>query len=185
MWSDSLDIKGYFKIDSYDLQGNLIDTYEHSNLIMDKGRENLCTFMAGFSGSSRITKLVLGTQGHGATLLDPKTSSDGFVSSRTSLFSEETSSYEYTISFVPTTNGGYATVTESNSGAGSKVKITQSVNLLSYETEVAGPAANNGSSVPYTEAAFYAGTKIFAMRCFPVRVKDATTKFVITWSFQF
>jgi hypothetical protein len=185
MWSDSLNVQGYFKIDSYNINGELIDTYEHKNMIMDNGRINMCTFMSGYSGSSRISKLVLGTQGHGISLLDPKTEADGFVSSRDSLFSEDTSSYEYNILINPTTNGQEADIIEDDSEAGSKIIVTQNGNLLTYEIEIAGPAANNGSSVPYTEAGFYAGTSLFAMRCFPVRVKDSTTKFIITWSFQF
>lgn len=185
MWTDSLDLKGYFKIESFDLEGNLIDTYEHKNLIMDNGRKNIASFMAGFDSPSRIDKLVLGTQGHGISVLDPKTEADGFVSSRTSLFSEETSSYEYSLNFTPTTNGDYADVVESDLGAGSKIKVTLTDMFLEYQIEIAGSAGNNGSSVPYTEACFYAGTNIFAMRCYPVRVKDSSTRFVITWQFQF
>ena len=184
MWKDSLGLQGYFKIDTYDLDGNLLDTFEEKNLIMDKGRNNLASYSAGFGGSP-ITKFVLGTQGHGLSLLDPKTALDGFVSSRTKLFSEDSTSYEYYISFVPTTNGGFATVTETNAGAGSKVKVSVATNLITYEIEVAGNAANNGGSVPYTEAGFYAGTNLFAMRCYPVRVKDISTRLVITWQFQF
>lgn len=185
MWNEKLDLKGYFKIDSYDLDNKLIDTYESKNLIMDNGRINIANFMSGIGTNSKITKFVLGTEGHSTSLLEPKTSADGFVSSRTSLFSEDTESYEYTIEFVPTTSGDYATVTETDIGAGSKVKVTVNTDLITYEIELAGPAGNNASSVPYTEACFYAGTRIFAMRCFPVRVKDSSTRLVITWQFQF
>lgn len=185
MWKDSVDVKGYFKIESYDLEGNLLDTYEHKNMIMDNGRRNIAQYMAGFTTPTAINRLALGTEGHGISVLDPKTEADGFVASRTSLFSEETSSYEYYIDFVPTTNGDYATVTETDVGAGSKIKVTLSDMFLEYQIEISGDAANNGSSVPYTEACFYAGSNIFAMRCFPVRVKDATTRFIITWQFQF
>lgn len=185
MWKESLGLKGYFKIQSYDLEGNLIDSFEENNLIMDKGRNALATFCSGFATPSSINRFAIGTMGSGDTVLDPKVYPE-FNSTLTSLFSEQSSSaYEYYIDFIPTTSGELATVMESDVGAGSTLKVTLEDSLLSYEITLSASAANNGSSVPYTEACFYAGTEIFAMRCFPVRVKDATTRLVITWQFQF
>lgn len=177
---------GHLKIETISVETNeVIDTYEHHNMIMDKARTSIMNDTAGFANTN-ISKLVMGTKGHrDGDLLTPKTSADGFISSRTSLFSEETADYEYTIGFVPTTPNNYATVTEDDIGGGSTVLINIAGTTLTYIIEVGAAAANNAGQVPYTEGALYTGTDIFAMRCFPVRVKDSTTRFRITWNITF
>lgn len=179
--------KGYFAVDSFDSQGNLIeDTYEENNLIMDEARYNIATGISGFSGGNPITKIVFGTQGNiTGDVTTPKGASDGFVSSRTSLFSEQNGGFTYTINFVPTASGELATVTEDNAGAGSTVKITLTGTTITYVVQMAQNAGNNGSSVNYTEAAFYCNDKIFSAKCFPVRVKDSGVVLQVQWSFAF
>lgn len=187
MFTDSiLKPSGYFRVESVDSLGNILDVYEENNLIMDKARVNLAAFISGLPTSTPINKIVFGTEGHiTGNLTIPKTATEGFVSSRSSLFSEQTASYEYHLGFVPTTNGGFATVTEDDASAGSTVQITLSGTGIQYIVELSQLAGNNGSSVNYTEAAFYCGTNIFSMKCFPVRVKDNSVKIKIYWSFQF
>lgn len=177
--------KGYFKCELIK-DDKVIDTIEDYNLIMDRARYNIATGISGFSGGTPITKIVFGTSGNEVgNLTVPKTAADGFVSSRTSLFSEANGSYTYTINFVPTTSGSYATVTETDINSGSLVTVTYTNTSITYVVEMSQTAGNNGSSVNYTEAAFYCGTNIFSMKCFPVRVKDNSVKIKITWSFTF
>lgn len=178
-------VQGYFKIEVLDVNNNIKEVYEHHNMIMDKARVTLMNSTAGFNNKF-INKFVLGTQGNKTgDLTTPKTAADGFVSTRTQLFSEEASDFTYTINFAPTTPNDYATVTEDDTGAGSTVKINIADTTISYVIDIVGDAANNLSQVSYTEAALYTGTDIFAMRCFPVRIKDSQTKFRITWNITF
>jgi hypothetical protein len=58
-------------------------------------------------------------------------------------------------------------------------------------------ANNNGNPIAYTEAAFYSNVdqnlgitdpeygKIFSMRTFPAKIKDASTQLKITWRIIF
>jgi hypothetical protein len=178
-------VHGYFKIEVFDVNDNIKEVYEHHNMIMDKARVTLMNSASGFDNKF-INKIVLGTQGHKTgDLTTPKTASDGFVSTRTQLFSEELSDFTYNINFTPTTPNDYATVVEDDAGAGSTVQINIADTTISYIIDVAGDAANHLSQVSYTEAALYTGTDIFAMRCFPVRIKDSQTKFRITWNITF
>ena len=50
-----------------------------------------------------------------------------------------------------------------------------------------GNNAHDGSTdvIAYTEAALYAGDKIFSMRTFPARTKEGNLEFKITWSITF
>ena len=179
-------LKGHFKLEAIDINtGEVKETYEHHNMIMDIARTTLMNSAASFSNKS-INKFVLGTQGtKTGDLTTAKTASDGFVSTRTNLFSEAASGFSYHVNFTPTIANNYATVVEDDTGAGSTVLIGISGTTITYTIEIASLAGNNLSQVSYTEAALYTGTDIFAMRCFPVRIKDSTTKFRITWAITF
>jgi hypothetical protein len=182
------DLKGHFKIQSIDaLTGEVLDTFEKRNMIMDVGRNNLALLLSGISGSYKINKFVLGTDGaKSGQPTVPKDETDGFISSRTSLFSEiDTNLYEYYITFTPNSNASYASIAETDTAAGSTMLITQTNNIIQYDIELSSLAANNTTSVNYTEAGFYAGDVLFAMRTFPVKVKNSSTKLKITWQFVF
>lgn len=84
-------ITGHFKLNVIDKDGNIIDTVEDSNMIMNPASIG----MAGiFSGErSGLTRFSLGTMGnHISSILVPKTSANGFVKTRDRMFSE-TKSY--------------------------------------------------------------------------------------------
>jgi hypothetical protein len=179
-------IVGDFKAELLDIDGNILETTEEHNMIMDLGRSSISSILSGL-GTTPINKVVFGTLGYNGeplTPIDPNTL--GFIPSRTNLFSEaEIGYYTYVINFVPTTNGGYATVTETNSNAGSTVKITQANNMITYEILLSINAANSSGTVNYTEAAMYCGTNIFAMKTFSAKPKDNSSTIKITWSFTF
>jgi hypothetical protein len=187
MFSDTIKVKGFFSIERYDAYTNtLLDVFDNQNLVMDVGRSKLASMSAGFSNNF-INKIVLGTKGHvNGNLLQPKTEADGFNSSLTKLFSQADSSFNYTINFTPTTNGGQALVVEDTKGAGSTVTVTQTDNIINYEIELNENAGNIvDSTVGYTEAGMFMDSTLFAMRTFPVRSKDSGTRFKIKWSFVF
>ena len=183
---DSIKLKGYFKVETLDINDNVTETFEDNNMIMDNARVNLATGISGFAGGVPITQIAFGTQGNvTGDVTTPKTVANGFISSRTDLFSEQNAGFTYYINFVPTTNGGFATVTETDVGAGSTVQITLTNTNIQYIVEMSQTAGNNSSNVKYTEAAFYCGSNIFSAKCFPVRVKDTTVKLRVYWSFTF
>lgn len=177
---------GNFKVETINVSTGETEIYEEKNLIMTRARQTLATFISGFNGASHINRIAFGTEGHKpGDLLTPKTATEGFTAARNTLFSEVTSSYKYYIDFEPTVSGGYADVTETDVGAGSTVQVTLNGTTISYVFEMAQDAGNNGSQVPYTEAALYAGGNIFSMKCFPVRVKDNATIIRVYWSLTF
>lgn len=85
-------VNGYFKIESFDLEGNLISSYEDKNQIMDNVPELFSSVVAGAdtitSEDLKVTCIALGTDGivdRNLTLDVPKTVDP----SRTRLFAEE------------------------------------------------------------------------------------------------
>jgi hypothetical protein len=187
MWTDNFKLIGHFKMEVIDILTNeVVDSFEKRNLIMDIGRENLVSLVGGINTSYKIGRFAFGTEGHKAgDYSTPKDDTDGFVSTRTQLFSEELGSYTYYVDFIPSMSGSFANVAESDVGAGSTVIVTQTNNVLQYDVEIASLAGNNGSTVNYTEAGFYAGSKLFSMRTFPMKAKNSGVKIKIIWQFVF
>jgi hypothetical protein len=177
---------GYLKIETVKVATDeVVETYEHHNMIMDGARTTIMNSIGGFE-SKHINKFIMATEGNKTgDLTTAKNASDGFIATRTQLFGEESGTQTYSINFEPTVVNAPADVTEDDELGGSLVTINQSGTMMSYVIEVGADAANNGSQVGYTECALYTGDTIFAMRCFPVRIKDASTKFRITWSISF
>ena len=181
-------VSGHIIVECLDAQSNVLDRYEEHNLIMDKARTAISELACGLTGTAGkpINKFVLGTEGHkSGDYLTPKTSTEGFISSRTMLFSEDSASYEYPIVF---TNPGTATgsctiVSEPNSG--STIDLVHANNNVEYTIEIPATAANSTGIVVYTEAALYAGTNIFSMKCFPAKIKDNTVALRIIWKILF
>lgn len=177
-------IKGHFKILALDKYNNIIDEYIQDNLIMDTARVIMADLLTTAS-SDGINKLVLGTEGtKTGDILSPKDASDGFVSSRTELFSEESAGTFYELAFTPGTVPGLATgVTDSS--LGNTVNISTSGTNAIYTFEVGVDAANFGGSTVYTEAALYSGTRIFSMKTFGAKLKDSSVKLRIIWTITF
>lgn len=178
-------VKGHIVIECLDSNKNVIDRFENKNLIMDSARIVMSDILCGLGTAEPIEKFVLGTEGHvTGDYLTPKTELEGFVSSRTQLFSEELSSYTYPIEF---TNPGVAVgactiVSEPDSGT--TINLDHTGTDVQYIIEIPELAANNTGVVVFTEAALYAGTNIFSMKCFPGKIKDNTVSLKITWTIK-
>ena len=178
--------EGYFKIETIDKNGNVIDSFEKKNLIMDNARRTFAKYVAGISGTNIINKLVLGTEGHIAgDILAPKSEINGFISSREMLFSEETGvqgqNFEV-LTFNPSGVNGDTVVC--NDGF-STVKTTVFDTQVTYEIEIHNTACNGDGTVIFTECAFYTGNDIFSMRTFKGKIKDDSVSLRITWKILF
>lgn len=175
-------ISGHIIVECLDKDKNIIDRYEKHNLIMDSARNVMTKLIANISGSATLNKFVLGTDGHiTGNYLTPKTEVQGFVSSRTNLFSEQNGNYTYPVVFnnPGTASGNCTIVSEPNSGT--IISLTSTSNSIQYTIEIDDAAANNTGVVVFTEAALYAGTNIFSMKCFPGKIKDNTVSLRIIW----
>jgi len=179
-------ITGHFVLECINKDEKITDRYEDNNLIMDTARVNMCDIITGLSSGLNINKFVLGTKGHvDGDLISPKTSATGFVSSRTQLFSEESLDFFYPIQFTPANSEDAAATNIIETNVGSTVHILKSGSTVTYSIVVPVTAANSTGSVAYTEAALYAGSRIFSAKCFGAKVKDDTVSLRITWSISF
>jgi len=184
-------VHGYFKIESIK-DGKVIDTFEQKNLIMDEARITFAKYIANINDTPVIDRFVLGTQGHvgaedpdGGDLLAHKTEANGFVSSRTMLFSEATGidgknweDIEFTVS------GSSGDTVTADDGL-STVKCTVDKSDVIYEITIHNDACNGTGTIVFTECAFYTGSQIFSMRTFKGKIKDDTVSLRITWKIMF
>jgi len=180
-------LKGLITIETIDSFGNIIDTYTDPNLIMDVARLNMAELVGGVTTGISINKFVIGTEGDIAGVV--KTSVEGFVASKTELFSEDTVTYPdgyfYPIEFTPHGNTSGSCVVTYEIDSGSTVDLTQTDKDVTYIIELPTTAANSTGSVNYTEAALYADTKIFSMKVFTGKSKDTAVSLRITWKISF
>lgn len=208
-FKDDVGFTGIFKIESIDIDNNIIDVYEDLNLIMDSARSNMAQVIGGVTTGNigaKIDKFVIGTLGHvGTDILDAKNvDEDGFVSTRTSLFSEEgIVAKNYSIPFDATGGADVTILTTGSMYEGTVLDFTDAADSSSVQRVVGGTNGrtltysidipiNAGNSddplepvIAFTEAALYAGDDIFSMKCFSARVKEDTVKLSVTWSIIF
>lgn len=196
-----MNITGYFKLNTKDADGNIIDTYEHKNTIMNNGRTNVMNWLMGASNNtSLISKFVLGTGGYNSGAAPA-----AFGSSRVETFSEENGDDYYTLDFsvdplnIVSVAGVSKTVTpdiDSEEGAPtihSVVTVTtdEALFTITYSFEIPQSNANGTGTRQYSEAALYCEqapdlvNRIFAMRTFPTRAKDSTISYSISWTITF
>jgi len=99
---DEIKIRGHFLIKSYKRDGS-VEEWEDSNLIMDTARDTMAQLIAGYDAGVPNSKFVLGTKGFNpvtGNVLEPIiVGENGFVSSRTNLFSEADGSFYYTLTW--------------------------------------------------------------------------------------
>lgn len=101
--------------------------------------------------------------------------------------------YSYDISFnLPRTNieeGGTLAenIIETDSGSDSVVRVLQSGTAVTFTFDFSIDAANTqyGTYSVFTEAALYANERIFAMKTFKAKIKDATVLLRIVWTISF
>lgn len=182
-------ISGHLIIECLDSNGGVLDRFENHNLIMDKARTAIANLACALSSAEPINKFVLGTEGHvTGDILTPKTETEGFVSNRVELFSEENDSYSYPIVFANpgTASGTCAVISEPDSGTASTVINLEYINNdIKYTFEIPELAANDNGIVVFTEAALYSDSNIFSMKCFPGKIKDATVSLRVIWTIKF
>ena len=174
--------EGHLIIECLDSDKNVIDRYENKNLIMYTSRVTMAEMICGLGTADPIDKFVLGTEGHvTGDYLKPRAEADGFISTRTELFSEELRSFNYPIEFTnPGVSQGPCTII-SEPSSGSSVSLLHTGTSVQYTIEIPELAANNTGIVVFTEAALYAGENIFSMKCFPGKIKDKTVSLKIVW----
>lgn len=191
-------IRGFFKWESIDKDGNVIDDFFEENMIVDNARKNMCELIAGVSAGRPIDKFIIGTGGHhlagqsGENILVPKDLSslvdnpEGTAINK--LFAETLCLYSYPIAFAGTGNASEdRTVTsEPDSALGSStISIVQNISDVTYTIVLPSEVANNGGVVAYTEAGFYSGGDLFNIKTFPAKVKSAAVTIRITWKISF
>ena len=187
MFEDSINFAGHFTVQTINSKTQeVIDEYIDNNMIMQSARQIMAERLLNVTSRPTIDKIVIGTQGHKTgDILTPKDASDGFVSTRTELFSEELAEYFYPIEFtIPGTSSGSCTDIIEPS-IGSTVSVFQTDSDVTYTVSIAANAANDGTSTVYTEAALYAGTNIFSMKTFRAKIKDDSTIIRIIWKISF
>jgi len=192
-------LKGIFKIQTHDKDGNLLDEFEEKNLIVNSARPNLAKLIGGFSTGTPINKFVIGTRGHVGDILIPKTIVNGLNQNRTQLFSEEETKYFYSIDFqgTGTGNGSRNVISETDFTVDTNTKSTVSIvnveKTLVYTIVIHSDVANNTAgfsgtttgTAAFTEAGFYCGNTLFNIKTFPVKVKQQGTTITITWTLEF
>ena len=179
-------VSGHIIVECLNDAGEVLDRFENHNLIMDTARIAIPSLICGLSTASELNKIVLGTEGHvTGDFLTPKGEAQGFISSRTQLFSEELAEFNYPIEFTNpgTSSGGCPIVSEPDTGT--VISLEYSTNSIQYTIEVPALAANGTGISVFTEAALYAGTNIFSMKCFPAKIKDNTVSLRIIWRLFF
>ena len=191
-------IKGYFKIESIDKNGNVIDSFENHNIVVDTARVVFAKLISGISTQNVINKLVLGTQGHiGNDILTPKTEKEGFDHTKTDLFClrdpDKKGDTWNEITFTP--SGNMAITSASDVRDGTNDHSTVDIQLrgldisepcISYIFNISADAFNgSGNGVIYTEAGLFSDDNLIATRVFKGKVKDQTVSFRITWNLIF
>jgi len=157
--------EGYFKLECFDKDNNLIDTYEHKNMIMQRSKASVANATMGEGLQlDYINKIVLGNKGsdNGNLLVGRD-----FSFTRTNLFAESEGGDTFTILFDPLGRaGGGATpiITEFAVGDVSAPGVsTINVNIINNSTiryifdisPGSGNAISDTGVKPWTEAALY------------------------------
>jgi len=208
-------VEGFFKIEQFDEQGNLIDSYEDRNMIMRDSKRDVAYLAMGAYPDGvtdmHINTFVLGNKGNvDGDLLTPKT----FSFERTNLFAqEELGGVTYPITWNPTESPNGDPITASNSskkviseGSAELPSITNDSTVdvkieddstIVYEINISSANANGAGdgAIAWTEAGLFTAEglnnsggisgKIFAMRTFPAKIKENTTNFRVTWKIVF
>ena len=233
-------LKGHFKAEVIDKNGDVVDVYEEHNYIMLPARRVVSEMFTNTLNTG-LNYLILGT--HGTTNEVPITEENGFSKLRTSLYSEyayyelNTTQYVYVYSIIKVGSKYYkylgetgdVEITSQALADTSKFeeisspyvyKLYVNENVFDGETNIARNSDNScvisyttdsgdnleNTTVTYvyelgmtqgndenpergissfTEAGMYINNKLFCMKCFPMKVKDSSTKLRITWKIIF
>ena len=182
-------VTGYFTLMAFDAEDNLVDKYEEKNMIMSSAQSIMGRRLAGLN-ARYLNKFVLGTKGHknaglsNADILTPKGEEEGFIPTRTELFSEEDNAFTYPISFRITEATGTGII-DSEINSGSSVSVSETEDGIRYRFSIPTGAANGSGINIFTEAALYSNDEIFSMKCFKGKIKDSAVRFLIYWDIKF
>lgn len=204
---EEMKARGYFKIESLDKDGNIIDTYEDNNLVVVNARIYMAKVIAGqVTNAVGISRFVIGTDGYGTNLMTPLNVGDKFTKgqqteifdeNRNQLISQSFNDYYYTVDFTDPGANGYATNVsgigngEKNSSASPSVNVNAAGTVLTFVVILPSDVANGSNdSAAFTEAGLFfktSGTSynMFAMKTFPVKAKDSSVEHKITWTIYF
>lgn len=207
--------EGFFKIEQFDKDNNLIDSYEDQNMIMRDSKRSVAYLTNGAYpdavNNMYINAFVLGNKGSvEGDLLTPKS----FSFERTGLFAQSTTGgVTYPIVWNPKLDPNQNPITASTASKyvvsegstvlpsvtnDSTVDITiEDDSTIVYVINISNANANGSGegAIAWTEAGLFTaegtndtsgiGGKIFAMRTFPAKIKENTTNFRITWKIVF
>ena len=213
------DVNGYFTLQAIDKDGNVLDTIEGPNMIMETSKATMAQAIGGSNATQAsnniIGSLTLGTTGNApGDIFTPKL----FDYERTALFSQNgddgTSAsgtgdfwmvdFNITSGSLVVENCGYFVWQGTNivpvddtiiEDCTITMNVTGSDAVFSFDIPIGTANKSANEAVAYTEASlctcrnkdFSGGASgdIFAMRTFPGKIKDDTTKFLITWKITF
>lgn len=193
-------LKGRFRIEVIDKEGNVIDYHEDNNMIMNAARNTMANSVSGLKQSNNfINKFVMGTAGHvGNSILTPKREVHGFMPTRNDLFCGYLSDavtdgkkegVDYCVlTFDPMSLDNVIDGTNNHSKIKVEVTGTQyDEPVITYTIEIAQDAFNGeGEGMVFTECGlFTANNDIFAMKVFAGKVKEKTVGFRIIWNILF
>jgi len=191
---------GIFTLLVQDKNGKIIEKYSEKNLIMDNAKITMAKLVGGVTPFKPINRFILGTRGHkdDNVLTNKQVGEDGFVSERTELFSQSENELYYTIDFNPNSDTldkdddgntiGYFNGDDSNTQSGNTVKRTVEGSEVTYTIVIPLDNANHPDSdklAAYTECSLNCDNIIFSMKTFPVRVKEDSVQYTITYKIIF
>lgn len=82
-------VEGHFHLECLDKNDNVLDIFDDHNMIMTSARQSMSEIFAKLDTSTYANRVVLGNLGNiTGNILKAKTEAEGFVKTRTSLFSE-------------------------------------------------------------------------------------------------
>lgn len=195
--------EGFFKIEQFDKNNVLIDSWEDQNMIMRDSKRTVAYLTAGrypdTVADMYIDTFVLGNKGSvNGDLLTPKT----FSFERTNLFAEQEGGVVYPVTWNPPSADSAGLVDVLSEGSPSLPSVTNDTvvhmniedeSTIVYVIDISNANANgtNDGAIAWTEAGLYSAEafgnygKLFAMRTFPAKIKENTTNFRITWKIVF
>lgn len=189
---------GYFKIECFDKDGKLADTFEKHNLITNVARAEFAKLIAGVSTTQAINRFVMGTKGHvGDDVLTPKDQDTGFTPEVDNIFAgTDAADLNRTwnqITFQPSGNMVNTAALNINDGANNNSTVDIVVTgiesnnpTVTYTINVAQDAFNGlTDGLIYTECGLYTDDNLMAMRTFKGKVKESSVSFRITWNIIF
>lgn len=202
-------VEGLFKIQTLK-DGEVVDTYEEKNMIMNSARSTMAHVMAGRTAiKPTINKIKLGDLGYDGNILTPRT----YDATRTQMFSEEENGHTFVVEFDSTDSSTVTPAVSAFDGNNTEAPMITSVqdtsatvidagasgvsmvvsvqdNITTYTVTIPQGTGNNKFTadvdvVAYTEAALYSDDNIFSFKTFPARAKDSSLELKITWSITF